>query len=159
MAAVAAMVPALAHLLHVRLHLRLLLRREHVHELLTQLFVRRAASLRVRLAAFGMRLVELLHDLLHLRFLLVGQIHAAQHAHEAVAAAVAMALPLPLVLRSGSALRRRLAGLLRKYRNGSNECGAQCRGNDERTKGFHWVFKLRGDEVAFKITHDAGELA
>lgn len=115
---VAALLPALAHLLYVLLDLRALLRREHVHDLLAKLLVRLAARLRIHLAAARMRLTELLHDLLDLRLLLIAQFDAAQHAHEAVAS-VPVAVPLALLRLHGS-LRRRLPGLLRKYRDGGD---------------------------------------
>jgi hypothetical protein len=134
-----ALLPALAHLLHVLLNLRALRRRKHVQHLLAQLLVRLTACLRVHPGAARMRLAELLHDLLELRFLLIAQIYAAKHAHEAVPSAVAVALPLA-VPGLGGALRRRLPGLLRKHRDGGNQSAAQRGGKKKGTKGFHWVF-------------------
>lgn len=115
-------VPALTHLLHVLLHLRALLGREHVHDLRTKLLARLAPCLPIRLTLTisGMGLAELLHELLDPRFLLIAQIHAAHHAHEAVTVSVP-ALPLALALRRR---RRRLAGLLRKHCNRYGQAGA-----------------------------------
>lgn len=118
-----------AHLLHVLLHLRALLRGEHVHDLPTQLLASLPARLWIGLAALRMRLAELLHDLLDLRLLLSAQIDAAEHPHEA-APAVMMALPLALALRRP---RRRLACLLSKDRNGGCQCRAQRNGKKIRT--------------------------
>lgn len=123
----------LAHLLNVLLHLRTLLRREYVHDLLHELLACLALSLGVGHAAFRMRLAELLHDLLDLRFLRIAQIHAAQRAHEAAV----VALPLTVALAVG-ARRRRLRGLLREYRDGGYQGDAERRRKKKRTKGFHW---------------------
>lgn len=143
---------ALAHLLDVLLDLRTLLRREHVHHLLTQLLT----GLRVGRAALGMGLAVLLHELLELRLLLVAQGDAVKHAHEAVA--VMAAVPLTLGLRAERTGRGRLVRLLREDRHRSDQRRAQGGGKKKRTKGFHWVV-LRGEGLAVRLTYGAGKFA
>jgi hypothetical protein len=133
---------AFAHLLHVLLHLSALLRREHVHDLRAKLLARLAPRLPIRLSLTVSRvgLAELMHNLLDPRSLLIGQVHAAHHAHEAAMVSMA-ALPLALALRRR---RRRLPGLLRKHCYRQGERGAERRGKKKSRKGFHWVVALRG---------------
>lgn len=129
----------IAQLLHVLLDLRLLRRREHVHELGAQLLAGLFAGLRVRQAALRMRLAVLLHDLLDLRFLLVGQSHALEQTHETMAVPVT-AMPLALALSGAEdALRRRLARLLCKDGHRGKKRGAQRHGKKKGSKGFHEV--------------------
>jgi hypothetical protein len=119
--------PLLTELLYLRLELRTLLRREHVHDLRAQLFAR----LRVGPLALRARLPELLHDLPDLRFLLIRQIEIAKHAHRA--AAMMVALPLPA--RCGG-VRRRLR-LLSEAGNGYDDRGYQGNGKKNGTKNRH----------------------
>jgi hypothetical protein len=122
----------LAQLLHILLDLCALLRRQYVQKLLTKLLVRLPPGLPVHLSALRLRLTELLHDLAHLRFLLIAQRDAFEHAHEA-AAAMAVTLPLPLASRPEGAGRRRLPGLLCKNCHGRRDGGAQRDGEKKRT--------------------------
>ncbi len=118
------------HLLDVLLNLRTLLRGEDVHDLRAHLLTRLNAGA----ASARMRLTESLNDLLDLRFLLIAERDAVQHAHEAVAAMVMAAL-------RGSCRRGR-GSLLRERRERRDERNAQCRGKKKRTKGLHWMVQL-----------------
>lgn len=126
---------ALAHLLHVLPDLRALLRRENVEQLPVQL----SARLTVGWTALGMSLAELLYELLHLRLLLDRQIDAVHHAHESVPPAVPMAVRAALGVSAGGCGRRRLAGLLRKYRRRGNERSAHYCGKKKISKNVHLV--------------------
>jgi hypothetical protein len=78
------------------------------------------------------RLAELLDDLPDLRFLLIGQIEIAKHAHHAAA----MMAALPLALRCCGACR--LLRLLSKRRHGYDYRGCQGNGKKNGTNDRHY---------------------